>query len=95
MIKRKCAVGESNPGPSRGRRRLYHLTNRAGVIFVNLKIADGLDAPELNSSAGTTTAEDPMDIPVDIELRLKKTKIQKRKFVPSVRNYVRRKKAKQ
>jgi hypothetical protein len=27
-----CAVGESNPGPSRGRRRLYHLTNRARLI---------------------------------------------------------------
>jgi hypothetical protein len=29
VAKKDCAVGESNPGPSRGRRRLYHLTNRA------------------------------------------------------------------
>ena len=29
MFIKNCAVGESNPGPSRGRRRLYHLTNRA------------------------------------------------------------------
>jgi hypothetical protein len=34
-----CAVGESNPGPSRGRRRLYHLTNRAVLILSVLQMA--------------------------------------------------------
>ncbi|GAA5802601.1 hypothetical protein HPULCUR_008072 [Helicostylum pulchrum] len=67
---------------------------------VNLKKADGLDAPEFNSPVRNIPAspdqdEDLMDIPVEIELRLKKTKIQKRKFVPSIKNNLKRKKAKQ
>jgi hypothetical protein len=59
-----------------------------------------LDVPELKSSVrnnptGPAQDEDLMDIPVEIELRLKKAKIQKRKFVPSIRNNAKRKKAKQ
>ncbi|KAG2228674.1 hypothetical protein INT48_003603 [Thamnidium elegans] len=67
---------------------------------VNLKKADGLDAPEVNSPDRNSPVcpdqdEDLMDIPVEIELRLKKTKVQKRKFVPSIKNNLKRKKAKQ
>jgi hypothetical protein len=76
------------------------LGHSPSIIFVNLENADSLDVPERKSSVrnnpdGSVQDEDTMDIPVEIELRLKKTKIQKRKFVPSIKNNPRRKKAKQ
>jgi hypothetical protein len=55
----------------------------------------GVKSSVRNNPDGSVQDEDTMDIPVEIELRLKKTKIQKRKFVPSIKNNPRRKKAKQ
>ncbi|KAG2228506.1 hypothetical protein INT48_001891 [Thamnidium elegans] len=79
---------------------LYRLSQGSMLFLSFQKNTDGLDVSDIegsarNSPVGPTHTEDLMDIPVEIELRLKKTKTQKRKFVPSIKNNAKRKKAKQ
>ena len=64
---------------------------------VNLKNADGLDVPDkpVPDRTSPTLLDIDMDIPVDLEIRLKKTKAQKRKFVPLIKNHAKRKRPKQ
>ncbi|KAI9325523.1 hypothetical protein BD770DRAFT_432867 [Pilaira anomala] len=64
---------------------------------VRLKTADNLDVPDktIPARTGPVFPELDMDIPVDLEIRLKKNRTQKRKFVPQIKNHAKRKRPKQ